>query len=88
LDSVIDGRGITRVFSYQVAEEVREGTLEIILPEHEPPPLPVHLIAPNGRLSIPKVRAFVDFAVPRLRNHFTRLVVSSDRCQYVPIAAE
>jgi DNA-binding transcriptional LysR family regulator len=69
----VNGQGVTRVFSYQVAEKVREGALEIILADHEPPPLPVHLISPHGRLSAPKVRAFVDFAVPRLRNCFARL---------------
>jgi hypothetical protein len=30
----------------------------------------VHLIAPHGRLTVPKVRAFVDMALPRLRSHF------------------
>jgi hypothetical protein len=56
---------------------LREGLLEIILADHEPPPLPVHLIAPNGRLSVPKVRAFVDFAVPRLRHHFARVALDA-----------
>ena len=71
--SAVDGRGVTRVFSYQIAGHVREGDLEIVLAEHEYPPLPVHVISPHGRLSVPKVRAFVDFAVPRLRSHFARL---------------
>jgi hypothetical protein len=31
------------------------------------------LLTPQGRLSVPKVRAFVDFATPRLRAHFARL---------------
>ena len=35
-----------------------------------PPALPVHVIVPQGRLTVPKVRAFMDFAVPRLRSHF------------------
>jgi DNA-binding transcriptional LysR family regulator len=71
--SAVDGRGVTRVFSYQIAEHVREGELEIVLTGDEHPPLPVHVISPHGRLSVPKVRAFVDFAVPRLRSHFARL---------------
>ena len=37
------------------------GDLELVLNDNEPPPCPVHLIAPQGRLSVPKVRAFVDF---------------------------
>jgi DNA-binding transcriptional LysR family regulator len=71
VDSVVAGRGVTRVFSYQVADRVREGELEIVLTNHEHPPVPVHLISPPGRLSVPKVRAFVDFALPQLRRHFT-----------------
>jgi DNA-binding transcriptional LysR family regulator len=71
--TAVDGRGITRVFSYEVAEHLRRGELEIVLGAHEHPPVPVHLIMPPGRLSVPKIRAFVDFAVPRLRNQFARL---------------
>jgi DNA-binding transcriptional LysR family regulator len=70
--SAIDGFGVTRLFSYQVAQHVREGRLVILLADHEDPPLPMHLVAPNDRLAVPKVRAFVDFAVPRLRGHFAR----------------
>jgi DNA-binding transcriptional LysR family regulator len=76
--SAVDGHGVTRVFSYQVADYVREGKLEVVLAGHEPPPLPVHVIVPNGRLSVPKVRAFGDFAVPRLRSHFARLGKDTD----------
>jgi len=78
--SAVDGRGVTRVFSYQVAEHVREGALEIVLAGDEYPPLPVHVISPHGRLSVPKVRAFVDFAVPRLRSHFARLAKDTSDC--------
>jgi DNA-binding transcriptional LysR family regulator len=70
--SAVEGRGITRMSSYHVAEEVNDGRLEIILKTEEPPPVPVHLIAPQGRLAVPKVRAFFDFAVPKLRSHFAR----------------
>jgi DNA-binding transcriptional LysR family regulator len=69
----VNGRGVTRVLSYHIPQEVREGSLEIVLKDHEPPPLPVHLIAPHGRLSVPKVRAFVDMAIPRLRSHFAAM---------------
>lgn len=71
--SAAEGRGIVRLFSYHVAEKVRAGELAIILEADEPPPLPVHLITPERRLSVPKVRAFVDFAIPRLRAAFARL---------------
>ncbi len=32
-----------------------------------PPPLPVHLVYPQTRLIALKIRAFVDFAAPRLK---------------------
>ena len=69
--SAIEGRGVTRVFSCQIAEHVREGELEIVLADDEDAPIPVHVLTPTGRLSVPKVRTFVDFAVTRLRSHFT-----------------
>jgi len=71
--STVDGRGVGRFFSYQVAEPLRRGELEILLPDDEHPPTPVHLISPQGRLAVPKVRAFLDFAAPRLRAQFSRL---------------
>jgi DNA-binding transcriptional LysR family regulator len=71
--SAVGGLGVTRLFSYQVAEQVQRGELEIALAACEDPPMPVHLISPQGRLSVPKVRAFTDFAVPRLRSAFARL---------------
>jgi len=71
--SAAGGRGVALFFSYQVSEQVQNGELEIVLAGHEPAALPVHVITPQGRLSVPKVRAFLDFAVPRLRSHFARL---------------
>jgi DNA-binding transcriptional LysR family regulator len=76
--SAVSGRGVTRMFSYHVAEQLRDGSLRIVLREDESAPLPVHLIAPHGRLQVPKVRAFTDFAVPRLKAHFARLSAEAE----------
>jgi DNA-binding transcriptional LysR family regulator len=65
--SAADGHGVVRVLSYQIEPEVRDGRLKIILAGAEPDPIPVHLVTPAGRLESAKVRAFVDFAVARLR---------------------
>lgn len=78
--STVRGSGVTRMFSYHVAPEIREGSLRVLLADCEAPPLPVHLLAPHGRLQVPKVRAFADFAVPRLRAHFARLTADVDSC--------
>jgi DNA-binding transcriptional LysR family regulator len=71
--SAASGCGLTRLYSYHVGEYVRDGRLTIILADAEHPPLPVHLLTPPGRMAVPKVRAFVDFAVPRLRSEFARI---------------
>ena len=75
--SAAGGRGVALFFLYQVSEQVQNGELEIVLAGHEPAALPVHVITPQGRLAVPKVRAFLDFAVPRLRSHFARLAKDS-----------
>jgi hypothetical protein len=40
--------------------------------------LPVHVVTPQGRLSVPKIRAFVDFVVPRLQAQFARLAADAE----------
>jgi DNA-binding transcriptional LysR family regulator len=77
--SAVEGRGVTRVFSCQIAGHLREGELEIVLAGDEDAPIPVHVLTPTGRLSVPKVRAFVDFAVPQLRAHFARLAKDEEQ---------
>ena len=76
MDSAVSGRGVTRMFSYHIAPELRDGSLRLLLTGDEPEPIPVHLVAPHGRLQVPKVRAFADFAVPRLKAHYARLGVA------------
>src|SRR3977135_3142135 len=73
LESAASGCGLTRLYSYHVAEFVTDERLKIVLADAEHPPLPVHLLTPPGRMAVPKVRAFVDFAVPRLRAEFARI---------------
>lgn len=62
------GHGITVALSYMVAEELRRGTLVEVLADAAPPPVPVHIVYPQTRLLAPKVRAFLDFTAPRLRD--------------------
>jgi DNA-binding transcriptional LysR family regulator len=67
IDAARAGFGLTRVPLYQVAEDVGADRLRIVLDQFEEAPLPVHLITIDGRRAAAKVRAFVDFMVPRLR---------------------
>jgi DNA-binding transcriptional LysR family regulator len=73
VDAAVAGVGLTRVLSYQAAPARRAGTLALALVDFEPEPWPVHLVYAGGRLSPLKLRAFLDFAAPRLR---TRLAES------------
>jgi DNA-binding transcriptional LysR family regulator len=73
-DSALAGVGITMVFSLLAAEALAAGSLVTVLDEFRPPPYPVHLVYRAGQYLPTKVRAFLDFATPRLR---ARLVESS-----------
>jgi len=66
--AALAGHGIARVLSYQVAEEIRRGRLCVVLAGYEPSPVPVHLVHIEGRRAAARVRAFLDFAAPRLRS--------------------
>lgn len=81
LGSAIAGMGLTRLYSYHVADAVRDGRLQVVLAHAESPPLPVHLLTPPSRISVPKVRAFLDFAAPRLRAAFQKLAVEAHSLQ-------
>lgn len=73
VDSAVAGHGITRVMSYQAAAAVLAGQLVVLLTQHEPPPIPVHLLLPSARSKTRKQQAFVAFAAPRLRRHLDRV---------------
>jgi DNA-binding transcriptional LysR family regulator len=69
------GVGVTRVFQYQCADAVRRDALRIVLSEFELEPSPVNLLhAPRGTLPL-KMRTFLDFATPRLRDDMQALQV-------------
>jgi DNA-binding transcriptional LysR family regulator len=70
------GRGIGRPLFYQVADDLASGALVRLLPDAEPPPLPVHLVVASARHQSPKIRSFVDHAARALS---TLGVVRSDR---------
>jgi len=58
---------ITRVLSYQVAQEIRANQLVLALEDFEPAPWPVSLVYTDQRLLPSKVRVFLDYVVPRLK---------------------
>lgn len=66
-DAAVAGLGITRLYSYQVAESVRAGRLVTALSTYQPPQIQAQLLHAGASLMPLKLRAFLDFAAPRLR---------------------
>jgi DNA-binding transcriptional LysR family regulator len=58
----------SRVLSYQIAPELRAGKLQIVLSGSDRHRSPISVVYAEGRRAAAKVRAFVDFAVERLRS--------------------
>jgi len=74
-NAAIRGLGITRLPSFIVDEHLRSGALIEILEDYAADPMPVHLIyAKQGPLPL-KVRAFLDWMGPRLRNKLAETVI-------------
>lgn len=67
ISAAVAGFGIVRVLSYQIASQLRDGTLQIVMEGFEPPPLPVNILHREGRHATRKVRAFLDLAIDTLR---------------------
>jgi len=67
IDAAIAGVGLTRVLSYQVESALRAGMLQTTLTEFESAPAPISLVYGARGLLPLKLRAFLDFATPRLR---------------------
>lgn len=75
--AAIRGVGVTRLLHYQVAEAAERGELQIILKRYEPAPAPVHLVhTSRGQMPL-KMRRFLDFAAPRLRQSLNRIAASA-----------
>ncbi|WP_431286937.1 LysR family transcriptional regulator [Roseateles chitinivorans] len=66
-DAAIDGVGATMLLEHDVAEAVRAGKLRCILEPFEVEPIPVHLVHLSRDMMPVKLRRFIDFAVPKLR---------------------
>jgi len=69
-DAACAGIGIASGFSYYAKTALERGALTTLLDEFQPAPLPVHLVYTANRFLPIKVRAFLDFAAPRLRQVF------------------
>ena len=73
IDAAIAGLGVTRVLSYQAEAACRAKQLRIVLQEFEPAPVPVSLVFDARQRVASKLRAFLDYAAPRLRERIAAI---------------
>jgi DNA-binding transcriptional LysR family regulator len=66
-DAACAGVGITVGFSYHVTDCIKSGQLVPLLVDFQPPPLPINFVYSPHRFMPVKLRAFLDFALPRLK---------------------
>lgn len=62
------GLGIARLLSYQVADELASGQLQVLLAEYEEAPWPIHVLHRESKYGSAKVRAFIDMLAQGLRD--------------------
>lgn len=67
IDACVQGLGYGMFLCYQVGAHQRAGRLRYVLEAYEPEPNPVSLVYPQARLVSARLRAFIDWIVPRLR---------------------
>ncbi len=72
VSAAVDDAGITYVFEHDADEALRSGQLEVLLPQFEIEPVPVHLVHVSRSLMAIKLRHFIDFAAPKLRESLSR----------------
>ena len=65
--AALNGAGLTRALSFQVAEDLQSSRLVRVLRDYSTPSIPVHLVYARQGLMPLKMRAFLDFAAPKLR---------------------
>lgn len=63
---VLQGAGIGLAPLWQVRSDIDQGLLELLLPEHEPPPVPVHALWLENSVTPARTRAFVDMLKQRM----------------------
>jgi DNA-binding transcriptional LysR family regulator len=78
ITAACSGLGLTQTTCYQAEQGVRSGQLKIVLMEFECAVTPVSLVYASHRLVPLKLRAFIDFAAPRLTERLRNIATVVD----------
>ena len=68
VDAAVAGLGYGVFMSYQVANQIERGALEVVLEAFEPAPQPIHVVYPQARLLPARARLFIDWIRRELKN--------------------
>jgi DNA-binding transcriptional LysR family regulator len=60
-EACVAGLGIGSFFAYQIAPQLADRTLRVVLAEFELPPRPIHVVYPEARLLPARTRLFIDW---------------------------
>lgn len=61
----IEGKGLVMKSIWDVAADLREGNLQVVMPQWRAPEAPVHALYQRTRYMAPRVRALLDYLVER-----------------------
>nr|WP_198039251.1 LysR family transcriptional regulator [Paraburkholderia sp. SOS3] len=81
VDAAIRGLGFTQLLHYHVAEAIDAGKLEIVLDSFELDPVPIQMVHVSRNLMPLKLRRFLDFVTPRLRESLSRFARQTQAAQ-------
>jgi DNA-binding transcriptional LysR family regulator len=77
LDACLRGMGCGMFLDYQIRDALTDGRLIQLLTEFELPKQPISLLYPSTRLLSSRVRAYLDWSVPRLRERLAFPAISA-----------
>ncbi len=66
--AVLSGLGIAQAPFWLLAQEIRSGQVQVLLPALQPERLPIHLVYPAGRRVPMRVRMFIEYLVSAFEN--------------------
>ncbi|WLH54090.1 LysR family transcriptional regulator [Pseudomonas tolaasii] len=76
VDAAVRGVGVARLLHYQAIDAIESGTLRRVLEDYELEPFPIHLLHAAHKHMPLKMRRFLEFATPRLRQSLAHFSVT------------
>jgi DNA-binding transcriptional LysR family regulator len=65
-EALVAGRGIGAAHLWLVGDLLAAGSLQAVLPDYSPPPVPLNLLIVPERANVSRVRLLVDFLADRI----------------------